>query len=97
MVTPEPTMSIACQHVLQDLVELQMYLLSQPQRAPWPMYPRTRQNPLDTRKPHSNPVEVSTVWELIDLGFIEAASSRTFIVSKSGRKFYEHRSVRISA
>lgn len=98
MVTPEPTMSIACQHALQDMVELQMYLVSQSQTAPWPMCPRTRQNPRDPRKPHSNSVEVSAVWELLDLGFIEASSSRTFIISKSGQKFYERqRLVRISA
>jgi hypothetical protein len=97
MVTPEQTMSVACKDALQDLVELQMYLVVQPQKTPWPMCPRTRTNPLDSRKAHSNPIEVSVVWELRDLGFIEASSSRTFIVSKSGREFCERESVFISA
>ena len=86
---PEQTMSVACKDALQDLVELQMYLVAQPQQTPWPMCPRTRQNPLDTRKPHSNPIEVSVVWELRNLGLIEASSSRTFIVSKSGQEVYK--------
>jgi hypothetical protein len=89
MVTPERTMSVACKDALQDLVELQMYLVAQPQQIPWPMCPRTRTNPLDTRKVHSSTVEVSVVWELQDLGFIEASSSHTFIVSKSGQEFHE--------
>jgi hypothetical protein len=95
MVTPEQ-MSVGCKAALQDLVELQMYLVAQTQQTPWPMCPRTRKNPLDTRKAHSNPVEVSVVWELLDLGFIEASSSRTFIVSNSGREFYERQSVFIT-
>jgi hypothetical protein len=53
------------------------------------MYPRTRKHPLDTRKAHNNPVDVSVVWELRELGFIEASSSRTFIVTKSGQEFYD--------
>ena len=97
MVTPEPPMSVACKEALQDLVELQMYLVAQPQQTAWPMCPRTRTSRLDTRKAHSNPVEVKVVWELRDLGFIEATSSQTFIVSKAGREFYERQSVRILA
>jgi len=89
MVTPEQTMSVACKYALQDLVELQMYLVAQPQQTPWPMCPRTRQDPRDTRKPHSNPIEACVVSELQDLGLIEASSSRTFIVSKSGQEFYK--------
>jgi hypothetical protein len=97
MVTPEQTMSVGCKDALQDLVELQMYLVAQTQQTPWPMCPRTRKSPLDTRKAHSNPIEVSVVWELLDLRFIEASSSRTFIVSKSGREFYERQLVFLSA
>jgi len=97
MVMPEQTMSLACKDALQDMVELQLYLVAQSQQTPWPMCPRTPKDPLNIRKAHGNPVELSVVLELRDLGFIEASSSRTFIVSKSGREFFERQSVRISA
>ena len=42
MVTPENVISIAGQHALQDMVELQMYLVAQSPYKPWPMFPRRR-------------------------------------------------------
>jgi len=96
MVTPE-TMSVAAQHALQDMVELQMYLLSQAQNTPWPMLPRTRTNPFEVKKAHSTSVEVSAARELLDLGFIEASSNRTFVVSKPGYQFYTGMIIRLSA
>ena len=96
MVTPE-TMSVAAQHALQDMVELQMYLLSQAQHTPWPMLPRTRTNPFEVKKAHSTSVEVSAARELLDLGFIEASSNRTFVVSKPGYQFYKGMIIRLSA
>ena len=35
MITPDETISLAGQHALQDMVELEMYLLAQPQQTPW--------------------------------------------------------------
>ena len=89
MVTPANTISVAGQHALQDMVELQMYLVAQSQQTPWPMFPRLTKGPHKANRPYSNPVESSAVKELVDQGFIEATSSRTFVVSKSGHQFYE--------
>jgi len=72
-----------------------MYLLAQSQRTPWPMLSRTRTNSMEIR---TMSVEVSAANELLDLGFIEATSNRTFVVSKPGYQFYQHRQrVRFSA
>ena len=89
MVTPENTMSLAGQHALQDMVELQMYFVVQSQNAPWSMFPRGTKEQQKGRKPYSNPVDADAVKELMDRGFIEATSNRTFVVSKSGYAFYE--------
>src|SRR5260370_20563660 len=89
MVTPENMMSVDGQHALQDMVELEMYLLAQAQQRPWPMVPRGRKAPPIVREPFCNPVESSVVNELAKLGFIEATSSRTFVVSRSGYDFYD--------
>ncbi len=89
MVTPESMLSVGAQHALQDMVELEMYLVSQPQQAPWSMLPRRNKKPHQVRKPYCNPVESSAAKELVEHGFIEATSSRTFVVSKSGYQFYE--------
>ena len=98
MVTPENTMSLAGQHALQDMVELQMYLLAQLKDTPWPMFPRRSKEQHEGKKPYSNPVESGAVKELMDHGFIEATSSRTFVVSKSGYQYYEEQiKSRISA
>ena len=40
MVTAEKMMSVDGQHALQDMVELEMYLLAQSRLAPWSMLPR---------------------------------------------------------
>ena len=53
------------------------------------MLPRRSKKPHQARKPYSNPVESSAAKELVEHGFIEATSSRTFVVSKSGYQFYE--------
>jgi len=89
VVTPEKPISVAGQHALQDMVELQMYLVAQSQWTPWPLLPRRSKRLHETRSPYSNPVESSTVKELMDRGFIEGASSRTWVVSKSGSQFYQ--------
>jgi len=89
MVTPENTMSLASQHALEDMVEFEMYLLGQSQQTPWPMLPRGIRKLYRTREPYCNRVEWSAVNELLTEGFIEATSSRTFVVSKSGYQFYE--------
>ena len=89
MVTPESMMSPGGLHALKDMVNLEMYLVSQSQQTPWPMLPRRTKKPLEPKKPHSNPVESSAAKELLVQGFIEATSSRTFVVSKSGYQFYE--------
>jgi hypothetical protein len=91
MVTPEQTMSVACKDALQDMVELQMYLVAQSKKTPWLLCHRTLTNPALTNAPHSDSVDGSVVWELLDLGFIEHSSSCTFIVSKPGQEFYERR------
>jgi hypothetical protein len=89
MVTPKDTISLAGQHALQDMVELQMYLEVQSQNKPWPMVPRRTNKQQKDRTPYSNPVESSAVMELLCRKFIEATSNRTFVVSKSGYQFYE--------
>jgi hypothetical protein len=89
MAASENMMSLGAQHALQDMVELEMYLVSQSQGAPWPMLPRGSKKPHQTRKPHSNPVESSAAKELGEHGFIEATSRQTFVVSKSGYQFYK--------
>jgi hypothetical protein len=89
MVTPNNMMSVAAQHALQDMVELQMYLEVHSQNKPWPMLPRRIERQHEARKPYSNPVESSAVMELLYQGFIEATSDRTFVASKSGYVYYE--------
>jgi hypothetical protein len=89
MVASGNMISVGAQHALQDMVELEMYIFSQPQQAPWPMLPRRPKKPHQARNPYSNPVESSAAKELVDHGFIEATSSRTFVVSNSGYQFYE--------
>ncbi len=80
-------MSVGGHQALKDMVELQMYLVAQSQRAPWPMLPRRTKTNLVAKKP--NPVESSTATELIERGFIEQTSSLTFVVSRSGQEFYD--------
>ena len=89
MVTPENTMSLAGQHALQDMVEFEMYLVAQPQQTAWPMVPRGSRKLHGARKPHSAAVEWGAANELLDQRFIEATSTRTFVVSKFGLQFYE--------
>ena len=82
-------MSANGQHALSDMVELKMYLLAQPQQRPWALLPRSTKPVLGGREPHRNPVESSAAKELVDGGFVEPTSNRTFVVSKSGYAFYE--------
>jgi len=89
MVTPESTISVAGQHALRDMVELEMYLVAQLQQTAWPMLPRRTNWPHKANRPDTNPVEPSVVKELLDHGFIEATSRQIFVVSKSGHQFYE--------
>ncbi len=97
MVTVEKMMSVDGQHALQDMVELEMYLLAQSRLAPWFMLPRRCRKISGVREPYSSVVEWSAAMELVDHGFIEPSSSRTFVVSKSGYQFYELEMRRISA
>jgi hypothetical protein len=89
MGTQKPILSVGGQHVLNDMVELQMYLVAQSQQAPWPMLPRTKRTIRGDRTPYRNPVEPGAAKELLDRGFIEPTSNRTFVVSKSGFEFYK--------
>jgi hypothetical protein len=88
MIAPENVMSVRGQHVLRDMVESQMYLVAQSQQTPWPMLPRRIQKAHEAKAPFSNLVESSVARELLDQGLIEASSSRTFVVSKSGHEYY---------
>jgi hypothetical protein len=77
------------------MVELQVYLMAQSHNTPWPMRPKET---LDRREPIHNRVEADAAKELMGGGFIEATSSQTFVVSKSGCQFYEQQiKFRISA
>jgi hypothetical protein len=82
-------MSVASQHILRDMIELEMYLVSEASQKPWSILPRRSKNSNDARKPHSTLVESSAAMELVNQGFVETTSSRTFVVSKSGYQFYE--------
>ena len=89
MGTSEKMMSVAGQHTLRDMVELEMYIVSQSQEKPWPMLPRRSKKRHQARKPYRNPVESSAAKELVKRKFIEATSNLTFVVSESGYQFYE--------
>jgi hypothetical protein len=89
MVPPENMVSVGAQHAIWDMVELEMYLLSQSQQTAWSMLPRSVKKSHETKKTYSNLVEFSVAKELVDLGFIENTSNRTFVVSKAGYQFYE--------
>ena len=75
--------------VLRDMVEMQMYLVFQPQRKPWPMLPRRAKALVPGKTPHTNPIEAGAAEELVAGGFLEHSSTRTFVVSKSGHEFYQ--------
>jgi hypothetical protein len=81
-------MSVVAQHALQDMVEGQMYLLAQAQRIPWLLCPRTRTSTIEA---HGTSVALSAANELLDRGFIEPTSNRTFVVSEPGYRFYQDR------
>ena len=95
MVTPENLMSIGGRHALQDMVELEMYLVAQSRQTPWPMLPRSVKKHHEHRKPYSSLVGSIVAEELIALGYIEASSNLTFVVSQSGYQFYK-REMRLS-
>jgi hypothetical protein len=97
MVTPANVPSVSGQQALRDMVELEMYLLAQPQRVPWTLFPRRNSRLQPARKPHLNLVESDAAKELLDQGFIEATSNRTYVVSGLGYEFYEHSLRPISA
>jgi hypothetical protein len=83
------TMSDTGYLALKDMVELQMFLVAQPQQRPWPMMPRTMKTLPESRTPCHNPIEWSAANELVTLGYIEYTSNVTLVVSRSGRAFYE--------
>jgi hypothetical protein len=82
-------MSDNCYLALKDMVELQMFLVAQPQQRPWPMLRRTMKPLPENRTPCRNFIEWSAANELVTLGFIEYTSNVTFVVSRSGRDFYQ--------
>ena len=88
-VTPNVIVSIPARHAIEDMVELEMYLLAQAQQAPWPLFPRGTKRLHEARSPHSMMVEFSVVSELVSKGIIEATSNRTFVVSTLGRDLYD--------
>jgi hypothetical protein len=75
---------------LKDMIELQMYLVVQPQQRPWPMLARSTKALPYNRPPLHSAIEHSAGNELMTLGFIEHTSSVTLVVSKAGKDFYEH-------
>ena len=91
MIAPENTLTVAGQHALKDMVELEMYLVAQSQQVPWPILPRSVKKLHAGKIPYSHVVASSAAKELVDRGFIEASSSRTFVVSKAGHEFYEQK------
>jgi hypothetical protein len=88
MVTPK-NMNVAGQKTLKDMIELEMYLMSQSQATPWPMLRRGTRKRCGVKEPYPALVESSVARELLNLGFIEGTSRTTFVVSKSGYQFYE--------
>jgi hypothetical protein len=89
MQSSDPPPSVTGKNALQDMVELEMYLVAQSPQSPWSLLARRSKVPDETRLPYSNSVEASAVKELMDRRFVEATSSRTFVVSKSVYQFYE--------
>lgn len=89
MVTPEDIVSIGGQHALRDMVELQMYLVTQAQQSPWCMLPRRSKKERGEREPNTSLVAWGVAKELVDRGYIESTSNRTFVVSKTGYQYYE--------
>jgi hypothetical protein len=87
MINPK-VMSVGSWRVLEDMIELEMYLVAQPQQRPWHMLPRGTKKLHIEKKPYSDVVESKIAAELVDERFIEATSSRTFVVSTSGLQFY---------
>ena len=86
MLTPLEQHASNVPDTLQDMIELQMYLMAQPHRKPWPLLSRSAKP--QRRRPFCQAVDASIVEELVNRGFIEQTSSQTFVVSKSGREFY---------
>ena len=80
IVTPK-TMSVGAQNAVDDMAELNMYLLGQTQQTLWPMLRRTRTNSFETRTAHSTSVESNAARELLDVGFLEA-SSKPYVCCK---------------
>jgi hypothetical protein len=89
MVAPENMLSAGGHHALTDMVEFEMYLVSQPRQISWPMLSRRNKKLPEAKKACGNLVEWSVAMELLDQGLVEATSSRAFVVSKFGYQFYE--------
>ena len=89
--------SIGSQQALQNMVELEMYLVAQAGQTPWPILPRRTGRAHEGRELYSNAIEPRAAIELIDIGFIEPTSSRTFVVSESGHQFYDREMKSLSA
>src|SRR5436190_9798387 len=79
-------MSDSVRRALKDMVELELYLLVPRQQKPWLMIPRRTGRPGNTL--HCCAIELSVVAELVERGFIEHASTATYVVSKSGCEYY---------
>lgn len=89
MVTQEDSMSIDGRQAIKNMVESEMYLVAQPQQVPWPMLPRGVKKLKAIQRLNSSQVASGVARTLLDQGFIEATSCRTFVVSKVGHRFYE--------
>jgi hypothetical protein len=89
VVTSQNPVSVAAQEALRDMIEFQMYLVSQSRQTPWPMLPRrAKRRPSDPNL-FDRKVESSVAKELIDRWFIDCTSNRTFVVNEAGLQFYE--------
>src|SRR5579872_4870404 len=59
----EPTLSHSSQQALTDMIELNLYLVAQPQQRPWPMMPRGKPGCGMGRLPYCNPIESASACE----------------------------------
>jgi hypothetical protein len=78
--------SSRARHALTNMVELERYLLIPPRQKPWLMLPRRSGAPGNT--PNCDVIESSVVAELVEGGFIELASTATYVVSNTGYEYY---------
>jgi hypothetical protein len=71
------------------MIELEMYLVAQPEDNPWPIVPRSLWKTSGATGPFSKFVSTLVAKELVAAGFIQPTSPTIFVVSQFGRRFYE--------